>query len=129
MLRLSLAPVLLVAAAATTPAPSPRPTPAPSLAPTTIDEAAYHACRQSNCPCERGLQYEDWGSDAAATVDINDVRSNALIAAAVNCVCARCGHYDYFKASPAYAAGVCDIAQTVVADGSAGPSCAELLPA
>ena len=119
MLRLSLAPVLLVAAAATTPAPSPQPTPAPSLAPTTIDEAAYHACRQSNCPCERGLQYEDWGSDAAATVDINDVRSNALIAAAVNCVCARCGHYDYFKASPAYAAGVCDIAQTVVADGSA----------
>ena len=119
MLRLSLAPVLLVAAAATTPAPSPRPTPAPSLAPTTIDEAAYHACRQSNCPCERGLQYQDWGSDAAATVDINDVRSNALIAAAVNCVCARCGHYDYFKASPAYAAGVCDIAQTVVVDGSA----------
>ena len=117
MLRLSL--VLVVAAAATTPAPSPRPTPAPSLAPTTIDEAAYHACRQSNCPCERGVQYEDWGSDAAATVDINDVRSNALIAAAVNCVCARCGHYDYFKASPAYAAGVCDIAQTVVADGSA----------
>ena len=41
MLRLSLAPVLLVAAAATTPAPSPQPTPAPSLAPTTIDEAAY----------------------------------------------------------------------------------------
>ena len=119
MLRLSLAPVLLVAAAATTPAPSPQPTPAPSLAPTTIDEAAYHACRQSNCPCERGLQYQDWGSDAAATVDINDVRSNALIAAAVNCACTRCGHYDYFKASPAYAAGACDIAQTVVADGSA----------
>ncbi len=119
MLRLSLAPVLLVAAAATTPAPSPQPTPAPSLAPTTLDDAAYHACRQSNCPCERGLQYQDWGSDAAATVDINDVRSNALIAAAVNCACTRCGHYDYFKASPAYAAGACDIAQTVVADGSA----------
>ena len=96
MLRLS--PVLLVAAAA------------------AADD--YGACRQSNCPCERGFEYPaDWGSDA--TVDINYVRTNAFIAAAVNCVCARCGHYDYFKASPAYAAGVCDIAQTVVADGSA----------
>ncbi len=110
MLRLSLAPVLLVAAAATTPAPSPRPT--------TIDEGAYGACRQSNCPCERGFEYPaDWGSDA--TVDINYVRTNAFIAAAVNCVCARCGHYDIIKTWPAYAAGVCDIAQTVVADGSA----------
>ena len=110
MLRLSLAPVLLVAAAATTPAPSPRPT--------TIDEGAYGACRQSNCPCERGFEYPaDWGSDA--TVDINYVRTNAFIAAAVNCVCARCGQYDVIKAWPAYAAGGCDIAQTVVADGSA----------
>ena len=118
MLRLSLAPVLLVAAAATTPAPSPQPTPAPSLAPTTIDEAAYHACRQSNCPCERGFEYPgDFGPNA--TVDITHVRTNAFIAAAVNCFCARCGHYDSLKAWPAYAAGGCGIAQTVVADGSA----------
>jgi hypothetical protein len=95
MLRLS--PVLLVAAAAA---------------------EDYGACRQSNCPCERGFEYPaDWGSDA--TVDINYVRTNAFIAAAVNCVCARCGQYDVIKAWPAYAAGVCDIAQTVVADGSA----------
>jgi len=95
MLRLS--PVLLVAAAA-------------------ADD--YGACRQSNCPCERGFEYPaDWGSDA--TVDINYVRTNAFIAAAVNCVCARCGHYDIIKTWPAYAAGVCDIARTVVADGSA----------
>ena len=108
MLRLS--PVLLVAAAATTPAPS--------LAPTTIDEAAYQACRQSNCPCERGFEYpEDFGPDA--TVDITHVRTNAFIAAAVNCFCARCGNYDLIKAWPAYAAGGCGIAQTVVADGSA----------
>ena len=108
MLRLS--PVLLVAAAATTPAPS--------LAPTTIDEAAYQACRQSNCPCERGFEYPaDWGSDA--TVDINYVRTNAFIAAAVNCICASCGNYDLIKDWPAYAAGVCGVAQTVVADGSA----------
>ncbi len=107
MLRLS--PVLLVAAAAT---------PAPSLAPTTIDEAAYQACRQSNCPCERGFEYpEDFGPDA--TVDITHVRTNAFIAAAVNCACTRCGHHDFFKAWPAYAAGVCGVAQTVVADGSA----------
>ena len=109
MLRLSLAPVLLVAAAAT---------PAPSLGPTTDDEAAYAACIQSNCPCERGLQYPaDWGPDAA--VDINYVRTNAFIAAVVNCGCTKCGHYDFIKPWPAYAAGVCDIAQTVVADGSA----------
>ena len=108
MLRLS--PVLLVAAAATTPAPS--------LAPTTIDEAAYQACIQSNCPCERGFEYpEDFGPDA--TVDITHVRINAFIAAAVNCACIRCGHHDFFKTWPAYAAGVCGVAQTVVADGSA----------
>ena len=96
MLRLSL--ILLVAAAAAA--------------------EDYGACRQSNCPCERGFEYPaDWGSDAA--VDINYVRTNAFIAAAVNCVCARCGQYDVIKAWPAYAAGVCDIAQTVVADGSA----------
>ena len=98
MLRLSLAAVLLVAAAA-------------------ADED-YEACRHSNCPCQKGFQWpEGWGSDA--TVDITHVRTNAFIAAAVNCVCARCGHYDVIKAWPAYAAGVCDIAQTVVADGSA----------
>ena len=118
MLRLSLAPVLLVAAAATTPAPSPRPTPAPSLAPTTIDEAAFWACTQSNCPCATGFQWPgDFGPNA--TVDITHVRTNAFIAAAVNCFCARCGHYDSLKAWPAYAAGGCGIAQTVVADGSA----------
>ena len=82
------------------------------------DEANYGACRQSNCPCERGFQYPaDWGQDA--TVDINYVRTNAFIAAAVNCACTRCGHYDIIKTWPAYAAGVCDIAQTVVADRSA----------
>jgi hypothetical protein len=82
------------------------------------DEANYGACRQSNCPCERGFQYPaDWGQDA--TVDINYVRTNAFIAAVVNCACTRCGNYDNIKAWPAYAAGVCDIAQTVVADGSA----------
>ena len=82
------------------------------------DEDNFWACRQSNCPCSRGLQFpEDWGSDA--TVDINYVRTNAYIAAAVNCICASCGHYDIIKDWPAYAAGVCGVAQTVVADGSA----------
>ena len=52
-------------------------------------------------------------------MDINYVRTNAFIAAAVNCACTRCGHHDFFKAWPAYAAGVCGVAQTVVADGSA----------
>ena len=109
MLRLSLAPVLLVAAAATTPAPSPRPT--------TMDEAAYYACTQSNCPCATGFAWpEDWGSDA--TVDGNYVRTNAFIAAVVNCACTRCGHNDFFKTWRAYGYGVCDTAQTVVADGS-----------
>ena len=100
------------------PPPSPRPTPAPSLAPTTIDEAAFWACTQSNCPCATGFQWPgDFGPNA--TVDITHVRTNAFIAAAVNCFCARCGHYDSLKAWPAYAAGGCGIAQTVVADGSA----------
>ena len=82
------------------------------------EEAAYEACRHSNCPCQKGFQWpEGWGSDA--TVDITHVRTNAFIAAAVNCVCARCGHYDSLKAWPAYDDGVCGIAQTVVADGSA----------
>ena len=82
------------------------------------DEDNFWACRQSNCPCSRGLQFpEDWGSDA--TVDINYVRTNAFIAAVVNCGCTKCGHYDFIKPWPAYAAGVCGVAQTVVADGSA----------
>ena len=82
------------------------------------DEANYGACRQSNCPCQRGFRLPgDWGSDA--TVDINYVRTNAFIAAAVNCACTRCGHYDFIKAWPAYDDGACGIAQTVVADGSA----------
>ncbi|CAH0365615.1 unnamed protein product [Pelagomonas calceolata] len=81
------------------------------------DEANYGACRQSNCPCQRGFRLPgDWGWDA--TADINYVRTNAFIAAAVNCACTRCGHYDFIKAWPAYDGG-CGIAQTVVADGSA----------
>ena len=98
MLRLSLAAVLLVAAAA-------------------ADEN-YEACYQSNCPCATGFQWpEDWGSDAA--VDKTYIRTNAFIAAVINCACTKCGHYDFIQAWPAYAAWVCDIAQTVVADGSA----------
>ena len=50
------------------------------------DEANYGACRQSNCPCQRGFRLPgDWGWDA--TADINYVRTNAFIAAAVNCAC------------------------------------------
>ena len=52
-------------------------------------------------------------------MDITYVRTNAFIAAAVNCFCARCGNYDLIKAWPAYDDGACGIAQTVVADGSA----------
>ena len=52
-------------------------------------------------------------------MDINYVRTNAFIAAAVNCACTRCGHYDFIKAWPAYDDRACAIAQTVVADGSA----------
>ena len=86
----------------------------------TADAAAYAACTQSKCPCSTDMEWpEGWGQDAQD--DINNVRNNAYIAAAVMCRCNHCGEYDAINGQnwPARLERACEIANEVVADKSA----------
>jgi hypothetical protein len=84
------------------------------------DDAAYDACIQSKCPCTTGLQWPNGWREQSAQDDVNKVRNNAYVAAAVKCMCNYCGEYDKLNGQnwPARMERVCEIANEVVADKS-----------